>query len=131
MVRPRSESIPASAAIAVPPTPIRCTRFAAAGTLARRAARSESATVDCFHDEVVNFGAELAYSLVVAARMDSISQHRDRGFGFRLDPERSAGESEVTDGIAREQMPGAGSLEFGSVPSERPSRTGDRGIASP
>src|ERR1700751_5146111 len=103
-MRPRSESIPASAAIAVPPTPIRCTRFPAAGTRARRAVLPESAIVDCFHDQVVNLRAELANRLVVTARMNAIGEHRNRSFAFRFDPDRSAGESKVTHGAPREQM---------------------------
>src|SRR5579863_3628317 len=102
-MRPRSESIPARAAIAVPPTPIRCTRLttAAAGTRARRAAVPASSMVDCFHDEVVNFRAELANRLVVALRMDPVGEHRNGGLAFGIDPDRSAGESEVTHGAAR------------------------------
>src|SRR6202030_2570590 len=99
----RSDSIPASAAIAVPPTPIRCTRLAPAGTRASRAALPESAIVNCFHDQVVNLRPELANRLIVAARMNAIGEHRDRRFTFRFDPYRSPGESEMTHRAPRQQ----------------------------
>src|ERR1700691_5809315 len=102
--------MPASAAIAVPPTPIRCTRRADAGMLARRPALLESATIERIHDQVMNLRAEVANLLIVAPRMNAIGQHRDRNFALRLDPDGSAGEAEVPDCRRRKAMPGAGML---------------------
>src|SRR5271170_1709220 len=123
--------MPASAAIAVPPTPIRCTRRTVAGMRARRAALPDSATVECIHDEVVNLRAEVANLLIVAPRMNAIGQHRDRNFALRLDPDRCSSKSQMAHCARREAMPRAGMLGRRRVPPERPGRAGHGCVARP
>ena len=95
----RSANIPASAAIAEPPTPIKWMWRGVAGIRSRRALDSglffpvallssgiSAALANCslllsalffaehLHYQVVNAGAQLPNGLIVAARMDPISQ---------------------------------------------------------
>src|SRR5438270_5129018 len=116
---PRSASIPATAAIAVPATPTRwacCTVF---GIAARRAAEVDSAAnADRLHNHVVNLWAKLPDLFVVAFGMHAIGQQRHGNFLFRIDPDGSAGEAEMADRVLTEVMTSARIFRGGRVPSQ-------------
>src|SRR5579885_598068 len=92
---------------------------------------SASGTVDRFHDQVVDSRAEFPDRLVVAPGMNPVGKNRDGDLARGLDPDRGAGEAQMTDRLGGEMTPGTGTLGRRRVPSKRPCGTGNGEIAGP
>src|SRR5215831_18770849 len=60
------------------------------------------------HYKVMNARAQLPNCLIVAVRMNPVGQQGDNNFPFRLDPDRGAGKSHVSNRRGREMTARAG-----------------------